>query len=84
MGEGDTLVIKEILNVSFGLLIQLIDATQALNRSASILNSNVFLGRSLSCLATVLIFACECTDKSVPLVKYCPSKRLVYSFEPRR
>ena len=28
-------------------------------------------------------WACECTDKSVPLGKYCLSRPLVFSFEPR-
>ena len=40
------------MNVSFWLRIQLVDATQALNLSAGVLKFNVFLGRSLSSLAT--------------------------------
>jgi hypothetical protein len=39
------------------LLIQSIDATHALNRSAGVSKSNVFLGRPLSCRATALSLA---------------------------
>ena len=46
-------------NVSTTVRIQPIAATHWLNRSAGVSNSKVFLGRSLSCLATLLSFACE-------------------------
>ncbi|NKB47969.1 MAG: helix-turn-helix domain-containing protein [Alphaproteobacteria bacterium] len=62
---------------------QPIDATQALNRSAGDSNPNVLRGRSLSCRATLFRCAWLCTDKSVPLGKYCLSRRLVFSLEPR-
>jgi hypothetical protein len=41
------------------LRIQPVNATHWLNLSAGVWKSNVFLGRSLSCLATVLSLACE-------------------------
>ena len=41
------------------LRIQPVDATHWLNRSAGVWKPNVFLGRSLSCLATALSLACE-------------------------
>src|SRR5450759_703110 len=63
--------------------IQAVDATHALNRSAGVSKSRVFLGRSFSLRATALSFTCECTDKSVPLGKYCRNKPLVFSFDPR-
>src|SRR5262245_12912701 len=50
---------------------QVVDATQALNRSAGVANPRVLRGRSLSCRATLLSWACEYTDKSVPFGKYC-------------
>ena len=40
------------MNDSFWLRFQPVDATHRLNRSVGVLKSNVFLGRSLSCLAT--------------------------------
>ena len=40
-------------------------------------------GRSLSCRATLLSWACEYTDRSVPFGKYCRSRPLVFSLEPR-
>jgi len=58
-------------------------ATQALNLSAGVSKSNVFLGRWLSCRATLFSCACECRDKSVPFGKYCLSSLFVFSFEPR-
>lgn len=45
--------------------------------------SRVFLGRSLSCLATALSLAWLWTDRSVPFGKYCRSSLLVFSFDPR-
>jgi len=65
------------------LLIQLIDATHWLNRSAGVAKFNVFLGRAFNCLATALSLACECTDRSVPFGKYCLSRPLVFSLDPR-
>ena len=62
---------------------QAIDATQALNRSAGVANPRVLRGRSLSCRATLLSCVCEYTDKSVPFGKYCLSRPLVFSFDPR-
>src|SRR5262245_65670137 len=62
---------------------QVVDATQALNRSAGVANPRVLRGRSLSCRATLLSWACEYTDKSVPFGKYCRSRPLVFSLEPR-
>ncbi len=63
--------------------IQPIDATHWLNRSTGVSKFNVFLGRSLSCLATALSLAWECTDRSVPFGKYCLSSPFVFSLEPR-
>jgi hypothetical protein len=63
--------------------IQPVDATHWLNRSAGVLKSNVFLGRSLSYRATALSLACEGVDKSVPFGKYCLSRPLVFSLDPR-
>jgi hypothetical protein len=40
-------------------------------------------GRSLSWRAMALNFAWEWLERSVPLGRYCLSKRLVFSFEPR-
>ena len=62
---------------------QSVDATQALNLSAGVSNPNVLRGRSFSCRATLLRCACEYTDKSVPLGKYCLSSPLVFSLDPR-
>lgn len=45
---------------------QVVDATQALNRSAGVANRRVLRGRSLSCRATLLSWACEYTDRLVP------------------
>ena len=57
---------------------QVVDATQALNRSAGVANTKVLRGRSLSCRATLLSWACEYTDRSVPFGKYCRSRPLVF------
>src|SRR5216684_5601695 len=62
---------------------QPVDATQALNLSAGVSNCKVSRGRSFSWRATLFRLACECTDKSVPLGKYCLSRPLVFSFDPR-
>src|SRR5665213_2305688 len=70
-------------NVRFGLPAQPVDATQALNLSAGVWNAKVSRGRSLSWRATLFRCAWEWTDKSVPLGKYCRSKPLVFSLEPR-
>src|SRR5665647_3257815 len=70
-------------NDRFSVWIQPVDATHALNRSAGVSKSRVFLGRSFSLRATALSFTCECTDTSVPLGKYCLNKPLVFSFVPR-
>ena len=59
-----------------------VDATQALNRSAGVANRIVLRGRSLSCRATLLSWACEYTDRSVPFGKYCRSRPLVFSAGP--
>src|ERR1700730_13342928 len=67
----------------FGLPAQPVDATQALNLSAGVSNCKVSRGRSFSWRATLFRVACECTDKSVPFGKYCLSKPLVFSLEPR-
>ena len=45
-----------------GLRTQPIDATHALNRSAGVSYSNVFLGLSLSRLAT--LFSCACDSQT--------------------
>ncbi len=63
-----------------GLRFQPVDATHWLNRSAGVLYSSVFLGRSFSLLATAFNFACECTDKSVPLGKYCLNNPFVFLY----
>src|SRR3954454_11909172 len=70
-------------NVRLGLPAQPVDATQALNLSAGVSNCKVSRGRSLSWRATLFRWACECIDKSVPLGKYCLSRPLVFSFDPR-
>ena len=62
---------------------QVVDATQALNRSAGVANRRVLRGRSLSCRATLLSWACEYADRSVPFGKYRRSRLLVFSLEPR-
>ena len=62
---------------------QPVDATQALKRSAGVSNSRVWRGRPLSLRAILFRCSCECTDKSVPLGKYCRSRPLVFSLEPR-
>src|SRR6266478_3759135 len=54
---------------------QPVDATQALNLSAGVSNCKVSRGRSFSWRATLFKWACECTDKSVPLGKYCRRER---------
>ena len=63
--------------------IQVVPATHWLNRSAGVSYSRVFLGRSLSSLATASNFAWLCTDKSVPLGKYWRSNPFVFSLLPR-
>ena len=78
-------------NVCFGsrlngwmrLRSQTVDATHALNLSAGVLMSNVFRGRSLSSRATLFRCASAWRDRSVPFGKYCRSKRLVFSLDPR-
>src|ERR1700676_72711 len=62
---------------------QPVDATQALNLSAGVSNCKVSRGRSFSGRATLFRWAWECTDKSVPFGKYCLSRPLVFSFDPR-
>src|SRR5712672_3861848 len=62
---------------------QPVDATQALNFSAGVSNPRVLRGRSLSWRATLLRWAYEYTDKSAPFGKYCLSRPLVFSLEPR-
>ena len=47
------------INVRCCLSAQPVDATQALNRSAGVANPRVLRGRSLSCRATLLSWACE-------------------------
>src|SRR5947209_18459100 len=69
--------------VRFCLPAQPVDATQALNFSAGVSNPRVLRGRSLSWRATLLRWACEYTDKSAPFGKYCLSRPLVFSLEPR-
>src|SRR5262249_17190891 len=69
--------------VCFVLRAQPVDATQALNFSAGVSNPRVLRGRSLSWRATLLRWACEYTDKSAPFGKYCLSRPLVFSLEPR-
>src|SRR5215471_1449441 len=66
-----------------GVPAQAVDATQALNRSAGVWKRKVLRGRSLSCRATLLSCACVYTDRSVPLGKYCRSRPLVFSLDPR-
>jgi len=66
-----------------GVPAQPVDATQALNLSAGVSNCKVSRGRSFSCRATLFRWTCECTDKSVPLGKYCLSRPFVFSFDPR-
>src|ERR1700692_2058499 len=65
------------------LSAQPVDATQALNLSGGVSNCKVSRGRSFSGRATLFRWACECTDKSVPFGKYCLSRPLVFSFDPR-
>src|SRR6266436_9127152 len=69
--------------VPFWLPAQPVDATQALNLSAGVSNPKVSRGRSLSWRATLFRWVCEYTDKSVPFGKYCLSRPLVFSLEPR-
>ena len=71
------------MSVRFELRSQPVNATHALNLSAGVSYSNVFLGRSFSCLATRSSSACEWIDRSVPFGKYCLKSRLVFSFDPR-
>src|SRR3974390_3248985 len=63
--------------------VQPVDATQALNLSAGVSNPRVLRGRSLSWRATLFRWACEYTDRSAPFGKYCLSRPLVFSLEPR-
>ena len=56
---------------------------RVVNSSAGVANPKVLRGRSLSCRATLLSWACEYTDRSVPFGKYCRSRPLVFSLEPR-
>ena len=53
---------------------QVVDATQALNRSAGVANPRDLRGRSLSCRATLLSWAYEYTHRSVLFGKYCRSR----------
>src|ERR1019366_3068952 len=69
--------------VRYWVPAQPVDATQALNLSAGVSNCKVLRGRSLSCRATFFRWVCEYTDKSVPLGKYCLSRPLVFSLDPR-
>ena len=62
---------------------QPIDATHSAHFSAGVWYCKVFLGRSLSCIAIALSFACEWADRSVPRGRYCLRSRLVFSFDPR-
>src|SRR3974390_3485990 len=70
-------------HVHFWLPVQPVDATQALNLSAGVSNPRVLRGRSLSWRATLFRWACEYTDRSAPFGKYCLSRPLVFSLEPR-
>lgn len=63
--------------------VQPIAATHSTNFSPGVLESKVFLGRSLSWRAMALSFAWLCGDRSVPRGRYWRSSRLVFSFEPR-
>src|SRR6266436_9570033 len=72
-----------LTDVRFRVPAQPVDATQALNLSAGVSNPKVSRGRSLSCRATLFRWVCEYTDKSVPFGKYCLSRPLVFSLEPR-
>src|SRR5207302_10370703 len=74
---------RRSIYVRFALPAQPVDATQALNFSAGVSNPRVLRGRSLSWRATLLRWACEYTDKSAPFGKYCLSRPLVFSLEPR-
>src|SRR3974377_230598 len=69
--------------VAFDVPVQPVDATQALNLSAGVSNPRVLRGRSLSWRATLFRWACEYTDRSAPFGKYCLSRPLVFSLEPR-
>src|SRR3974390_2322373 len=70
-------------SVAIGVPVQPVDATQALNLSAGVSNPRVLRGRSLSWRATLFRWACEYTDRSAPFGKYCLSRPLVFSLEPR-
>src|SRR5258707_4361545 len=81
---GQTLPSRDFCGTAaLPLPAQPVDATQALNFSAGVSNPRVLRGRSLSWRATLLRCACEYTDKSAPFGKYCLSRPLVLSFEPR-
>src|SRR6516225_7193214 len=88
-GQGCPLDLQKRTNgqalrfVRLVLPAQPVDATQALNFSAGVSNPRVLRGRSLSWRATLLRWACEYTDKSAPFGKYCLSRPLVFSLEPR-
>lgn len=62
-GSSDSLAesvpVNQGVNYCFCLRIQPIDTTHCLNRSAGVSKFNVFLGRSLSRLATAFNLACE-------------------------
>jgi hypothetical protein len=74
---------KTLFDVCFVLRSQPVDATQAFKLSAGVSKPKVLRGRSFNRLATAFSLAWECTDKSVPLGKYCLSKPFVFSLEPR-
>src|SRR5260370_35755007 len=56
---------------------------QAVSLFGGVQNVKVPGGDRFSCGATLFRWACECTDKSVPFGKYCLSRPLVFSFDPR-
>src|SRR6202140_2762333 len=62
---------------------QPVDATQALNLSAGVSNCMFARGRLFGEGATLFRWACDCADNSVPFGKYCLSRPLVFSFDPR-
>jgi hypothetical protein len=62
---GDYSTTLEVVPVL--LRIQPVDATICWNRSTGVSKFRVFLGRSLSRLATALSFACEYTERSILL-----------------
>src|SRR5260370_25647568 len=56
---------------------------QAVSLFGGVQNVKVPGGDRFSCGATLFRWACECTDKSVPFGKYCLSRPLVFSLDPR-